>query len=416
MEKLVAVALLVLANGFFVATEFALVSLRRSRIEEMEAAGEAIGKVLKQATHDLDRYIAGTQVGITLASLALGWIGEPALAHLLEPLLGSGPGAHAVAVAIAFAVITFLHVVIGELIPKSLALQRTEATARIVARPMKYILIPFQPLIWVLNGTGNWILRRMGLEPAAEHHLVHSVSELEILVRQSHKAGVLDELEEGILRRAFNFSEKTAVEAMVPRVEMCALDINKPLDELCRAAVDAHHARFPVYEGSLDNIIGVLYLKDLFRAKLEGITDLQPLLRPALFLPMSLHLDKVLVGVRAEQTQMAILIDEFGGTAGLLTMEDIVEEVFGELDPLDEPIRRTKEGALVVDASTGLDELNERLGWELDDDVNDTVGGYVMHHLGRVAKVGDEVPTPHGKLRVEEVEGYRIQLLRVNPA
>jgi CBS domain containing-hemolysin-like protein len=424
---LAAVVLLVFANAFFVATEFALVSIRRSRIEEMARQGLGVARVLRGAVADLDRYIAGTQVGITLASLALGWLGEPALAHLLEPLFSYLPGGlrpaagHALAVTVAFGLITFLHVVLGELVPKSLALQRTEATARFVARPMSWVLVTFQPLIWALNGTGNLILRWLGLRAAGEGALVHSVEELEILVRQSQQAGVLDELERHMLTRAFRFSERTAREVMVSRLDMVAVDIAWSPEEICDRVAASTHTRIPVYEGSVDHIIGILLLQDLFRelrARPENL-EVRRLLREPLVVPASIHLDALLDLFRQHHTQIAILLDEYGGTAGLATLEDVVEEIFGEMqDELEaeQPaIQRGGDGRVLVRGDVRLDELNEALGWRLEDQHSDTLAGYVMDRLGRPATVGDTVETPWGTLRVEDTARLRVTRVAVLP-
>jgi putative hemolysin len=415
--KLIAVIVLVAANGFFVATEFALVGIRRSRVEQLMRDGIKAAHVVDRAVHDLDRYIAGTQVGITLASIALGWLGEPAVAEVIErPLLALGASEHvihATAFAMAYAIITFLHVVFGELIPKSVALQRTESTALRVARPMALAMAVFRPIVWVLNGTGNAILRAMGLEPAAPHHSVHTPEELEILVAQSHAAGVLDDLERRMVQRAFRFSERTAQEVMVPRPDMVALDIAEPTDRLLDVTAQASHTRLPVYEDTIDNVIGILHMQDLFkRLRLSsGPIDIRGLLRSPLLVPESAHLDGLLEQFRLNKTQIAIVVDEHGGTSGLVTLEDVVEEVFGDLyDAVDVPssgIER-RDGRVLVRGDLRLDEVNEHVGWMLDDPDAATIGGFVMKRLGRIARVGDVVTVPDGIIRVEKVMRHRI--------
>jgi CBS domain containing-hemolysin-like protein len=425
LTRLVAIALLVLLNAFFVASEFALVALRRSRIEEMAADGDALAAPLKVATDNLDQYIAGTQVGITLASLGLGWIGEPALAHLLEPALAGFPWkavtAHAIAISIAFGALTFLHVVMGELIPKSIALQRTEPVARLIAVPMRWAVVLLRPFIWVLNGAGNAILRLMGLHAAQEVSMVHSVDELQILFRKSLEAGVLDEFERKMAHRALFFSEKTARDVMRSRVDMAAIDGDRPLDEIYDSAARSNHSRLPVYSGSPDNITGILLAKDIFAHMTRGggLEEFRQLLRTPLFVPESMHLDKVLEEFRRKRTQIAVVIDEYGGTAGIVTLDDIVEEIFGEFEEEKETeipaLSRSREGHAVLRGDLRLDEVEELLGWELSDEHSDTLAGYIMSRLGRPAEEGDIVQTPGGSLRVDYVERLRIRRVTVLP-
>ncbi|XBH05343.1 hemolysin family protein [Singulisphaera sp. Ch08] len=383
--------------------------------------------MVKRVIRDLDRYIAGTQVGITLASLALGWIGEPALAHLIEPLFAWFPVtltvtlSHSVSVAIAFFLITLLHVVLGELVPKSVALQMPEKVAFVIARPMGVIVVILQPLIWSLNGIGNGILRAIGMEPAGEHHGVHSVEELEILVGQSHKAGVLDDLERRILQRTFRFSELTTGQVMIPRADMRALDFLKPVEDLLDEAANAAHTRLPVCEGSLDNIVGVIYIHELFsltrRVETPTLADLRQICHPPFVVPEGVHLDALLDLFRERRTQIAIVVDEYGSTAGLVTFEDVIEEVTGEvqdaLEPGEPPVQTLGDGTVLVRGSLRLDELNGLLGWDLEDDSVDTVAGMIMNRLGRIAKVGDRVELPYGTFRVAKMEKVRIMAVAV---
>ncbi len=423
--RLIGVALLVAANGFFVAAEFSLVSVRRTRIEELVQQGVASARVVQRAIHDLDRYIAGTQVGITLASIGLGWMGKPAVERLLEWPLSALPFAlgtsskEAIAFAIAFTFVTFLHVVFGELIPKSVALQRTEITALWVGRPMALAVTILRPIIWALNGTGNYLLRLMKLEPAAGHHNVHSVDELEILVHQSHQAGVLDEFERDLLQQTFRFSELTASDVMIPRPDMVALDLALPTEQFLDKAAETIHTRMPVYEGTTDHIVGILHLQDLYQALRRTPTalDIRTLLRPPLIVPETVHLDALIEQFRQGQTQIAIVIDEHGDTAGLITLEDVVEEVFGELhDSLEaeQPqIQKHPDGRLLVRGDVRLDELNDHTGWKLEDEDTDTIAGFVMNQLGRTARVGDRVETVHGSIRVENMARHRITQVAV---
>lgn len=411
---------LVFANGFFVATEFALVSIRRTRVEELVAQGNRTAKVVHKAVGQLDRYIAGTQVGITLASLILGWVSEPALADLLTPLLVwlplgvTGIVAHSLSVIISFAIITMLHVVLGELVPKSLALQKPEETAMVVARPMQIAMFLFRPFIWSLNGIGNWLLRQLKLEAASETHGVHSVEELQILVRQSHDAGVLDDMEQQMLQRTFRFGELTSGEVMVPRLDMVAFDVKTPPEELLDKVAKHVHTRIPIYEGSIDNVIGILQLRDVFRYLRQPSEPLnvRKLLRPPLVVPRGIRLDALMEKFRQHHTQIAIVVDEQGGTEGMVTLKDVVEEIVGEVKESTESDRpaiyKLPDGRILVRGDVRLHRLQENTGWVLPDDRADTIGGYVMASLGRTAVVGDTVKTRYGTIRVESMTRMRI--------
>lgn len=427
LASLAAMAGLVVLNGFFVAAEFALVSVRKTRIEELVKQGSRSARRVQDAIQDLDRYIAGTQVGITIASLALGWIGEPALVHLIEPAIAWLPVEMArgvsrgVAVAIGFAAITFLHVVVGELVPKSVALQIPEQVALWVGFPMRLAVALFQPLIWGLNGFGNAILRLLGFQPAGEHHGVHSVDELEILVRQSHAAGVLDDREREMLQRTFRFGELTAGEVMIPRTDMVAINVDVPTEEALRQIGNSVHSRIPIYERSMDQMLGIVLVQELFRKILENRdqVELRSLIRPALFVPDSMTLDQLLEVFRRERAQLAIVIDEYGGTAGLITLEDVVEEVFGDLqDTLEaeQPdIQRQPDGRIVARGDVSLEDLRDETGWDLVDEEVETIAGYVMKRLGRVARLNDQVQTPFGDVQVINMSRVRITFVALVP-
>lgn len=420
---LAAVAILVGANAFFVAAEFALVSIRRSRVEELVAGGSRAARAVLRAQDDLDGYIAGTQVGITLASLGLGWIGEPALARLFTPWMTWLPGvaspvaAHGVAVGVAFAAITVLHVVLGELVPKSLALQRTEATALRVAWAMGWIVRLLRPLIWSLNGAGNVVLRLLGLQGGAAHQAVHSVEELAILAGQSRAAGVIDRQELDLVTRGLRFGDRVAREAMVPRPGVVALDVAEPVPALIRKAAAARHTRLPLYMQTLDQIVGVLNVRRLLPALVEGAppADLRPFLRPPVFVPDVMRLDDVVRRLRQEHAELAVVVDEYGGTAGIITLRDLVEEVFGALDAADDPVRRDPDGVVRIRGDARLDEVNRALGWRLADPDVDTLGGYVLARLGRPARLGDTCEIGGATVRVESMQHLRITRLALHP-
>lgn len=427
--RLASLLALVAANGFFVAAEFALVTIRKTRVDELVSSGNRTAKVVQAAIQDLDRFIAGTQVGITIASIALGWIGEPALAALITALFSEwhievSPGTlHTISIGIAFTIITFLHVILGELVPKSLALQKPEATSLFVARPMTITVALFRPLIWSLNGLGNKLLQVMGLSAASGHESIHSARELELLVRQSHQAGVLDDLERSLLQRTFRFSETTVGEIMVPRSEMAALDLTHPMEELLDIVANTTHTRLPVFHGNVDRIDGLVYVHDIFRLmrrSKQGLRDLRSIIRTPLFVPESLHLDGLIEKFRLNKMQIAIVVDEYGGTAGIITLEDIFESVFGEFPDLNDqtkpPISMRDDGVIVVRGDTRLVDLNETLGWLLEEEGIETIGGYVMARLGRIPKIGDVARADRRQYKVTAMEGKRILEVVISPA
>jgi len=418
----IVIIFLVALNGFFVATEFALVAIRRSKVDELLTQGKYGARYVKFAVQHLDRYIAGTQVGITLASLALGWLGEPIVARAMEPIFAAFPERllspamiHSISFGIAFLLITILHVVLGELVPKSLALQYPERVALVVGAPMAGIVIILNPLIWSLNGIGNFVLRLMRIERVRDQQNVHSIEELEILVTQSHEAGVLDDTESQILERSFRFGELTARDIMVRRVDMVALDLEEPHDVLLAQAAGSVHSRLPLYTGSLDKIKGILHIRDLFRAYHRGDIgkDLSSFSRPILAVPESIHLDDLLDFFRKQRTQVAVVVDEYGGTAGMVTFEDVVEEVTGEIDSefeAEEPsIQKLPDGRVLLRGDVRIDEAEAELGGSLGEDEGvDTIAGLIMKRLGRVAKVDDEVQTPTALLKVTDMARMRI--------
>jgi CBS domain containing-hemolysin-like protein len=434
------VIVLVLLNGFFVASEFSLVAVRKTRIDQLAAEGSSGAKVVQGALKELDRYIAATQVGITVASLLLGGIGERTFHQMFEPLFewvpGGLPGGITVGVlafALAYFVMTALHVVIGELMPKSFALQMTERVALVIAGPMILFARLFAPLIWILNGTGNLLLRALGIHATEGHgSAVHSPEELDLLVSQSHQGGELNDTEAEILHRVVRFSDLTAREVMVPRVEMQALPIEMTLFELRTWVHSRPHSRVPVYTGTRDDVVGVVHLKDLvpYAAKYtnesRGLSDeerekndekkisLMPLVRETLRVPETATVDKLLVDFKRTRQQMAIVIDEFGGTAGLATLGDLLEQVFGEVsDEFDTDAEEIKQqnGRIVMPGRTLIDEVNQRFETGFRQDEADTMAGLVLTALGRPAQVGDEIEINACKIRVEAIDRLRITSL-----
>jgi CBS domain containing-hemolysin-like protein len=424
---LLAVAFFVLLNGFFVAAEFSLVSVRPTRVEQLVTEGNHTAVVVRRAITDPDRFIAATQLGITLSSLSLGWIGEPALAGLLLPLLDFlpanwvGPAVHSIAGSLAFAIITFLHVVVGELAPKSIALQHPERTSLVVARPTEIALLLFRPFIWALNGAGNALLRLAGIRPAGGHERVHSVQELRMLIEACQVEGVLERQEEKMLQAIFSLRALRASQVMVPRTEMICVPADATLSEVADLAGTTGLTKFPAFEGDLDHIVGVVHVRDMVRGPQGEGEDatVRPLIREVPFLPETVPVVGLLGTFRRARQHIVILVDEYGGTAGLVTLEDLLEEIVGEVqdvfDTTGPGIQRMPDGSASVDGLTQIEEVNAVLGLALDDPHYTTIGGLVMGVLDRVPEVGDELALEDQRvrIRVEEMEGLRVARIRL---
>jgi magnesium and cobalt exporter, CNNM family len=418
--RLLGVAVLVLANAFFVAAEFALVSVRRTRVDELIQQGNTGAKAVKRAVEDPDRFIAATQLGITIASLGLGWLGEPALGHLIEPLVAFLPteyiglAAHSVSATIAFLAITFMHVVIGELSPKSVALQNPERTALFVAGPTLWVERIFKPAIWALNGAGNLLLKWIGVEPASGHQLVHSVEELKMLVQASEEGGVIEDEERDMLHAVFDFGLVLARQVMVPRTEMVAISADATVEEFIQLATAHSYTKFPVYEGDLDHILGVVHTQDLVRVQhsQRRTATVRGLMRETLFVPETIRVDDLLRQFRANRQHIAIVLDEYGGTAGMVTLDDLIAEIIGEIgDPFDKSvpeIRRLPDGSALIEGTTPIETVNDQFNLDLKDPNYDTIAGFVLGKLDRIAAVGDEVQADGVRLKVESVDGLRI--------
>ena len=423
---LVAVVVLVLLNGFFVAAEFSLVSVRQTRIVELVEAGNARAETVQEALKNPDRVIAATQLGITLASLGLGWIGEPALSHLLQPIIELFPIelreglSHSLSAGLAFAVITFLHVVVGELAPKSIALQDPERTSLVVAGPTLWSERLFKPFIWALNGTGNALLRLVGVEPASGHELVHSVEELKMLVTASTREGVVAEQESELLHAIFDFGDLLVRQVMIPRTEVIAVEADLPLNEILPLITESTYTKIPVYDDDLDNILGIMHVKDLLRTMQEGgwqSSTVRSLVREPLYVPETLLVSALLRELRNNRQHIAIVLDEFGGTAGLVTLEDILEEIVGEVsDPFDKftpEIEPLEDGSYLIDGLCLMEDVNNTLGLNLHDPAYDTIAGYTLGKLGRIPKVEDKVYGDQVIIQVELMDGMRIDRLKL---
>jgi CBS domain containing-hemolysin-like protein len=414
---LLAIMLLVLGNGFFVAAEFSLVTVRRTRIDQLIAEGSSTARVVRRALSDPDSYIAATQLGITMTSLGLGWIGEPALAKVIEPafaVLGNRIAvatSHSIAFTIAFAVITALHIVLGELAPKTVALQYPERISLIVARPTELFMKVFWPFIRLLNGMGRAVVQAFGMRAPSGHSLVHSEEELKMLVTASQEAGVIEEDEEQMLHRVFGFADLTAGQVMVPRTEMVAIAADASMDGVLQAVARGGHDRYPVYRKDLDNIVGVLHLTDLLLVVASGkAVDVAALARDAYTVPETMPADTLLGEMRARNTPLAIVIDEYGGTAGLVTFAGLMERIVGSLghEGAGGSITVLADGSALVDGLALVTDINEQFGLHIDEDVYNTIGGYVLGRLGRRARLGDRIEVERRTMRVEALDGLRV--------
>ena len=435
-----------LANGFFVATEFALVAVRRTRIQQRVAEGDRRASgVLDLLTH-LDTYIAATQLGITISSLALGWIGEPAVAHLLHDVIDYLPfeigstTTHAISFVIAFSLVTALHIVIGELAPKSLALQRPEETSIAVSTWIHGFFIIFRPVIFALNWIGNQVVKLIGIQPASGHELVQSAEELMLSIDASREAGLVNQTAHDLVGRAFLFTDMQARHVMVPRTEVTALPLDATLRDVIDLASSSSFTRLPVYEGDNDHIVGIIKTKRLLPIFLEQLNlralqnghatadgaapafDIRDYMMEPMLVPETLAATEVLAQLRENHVQMAVVIDEYGGTAGIVTLQDIVTHLVGRIqdeeDAAAEQHGPDTNGVLHLDGLTGLVALKEEYFIDLQSEGYDveTLGGYVFFVLGRPGQVGDEVTSASGhSFIVEEMDGLRVARVSVRP-
>ena len=419
------VLFLVALNAFFVAAEFSLVAVRRSRIDEMADSGDNAAKNVQRALTHLDRYIAGTQLGITIASLALGWVGEPAIAVLIDGILGifgippAPVGVHSgVALAFSFFLLTFLHIVLGELAPKSVALVNPEGVSKLVATPLRLFSQVMAPLIWIFNGAANGMLRLVGISPSSEVHS-HSPDELRLLVMQARAHGTLDESDSAMLAGVFDFHEKKARDVMRPRTDVVALAADATEHEVWKIIREERYSRYPVYRESLDDVIGVFLAKDLWLNESAQPFSLAEFTREPLYVPDSRPAEKVLDDLRRTRAHMAVVLDEYGGTAGIITMEDLIEEVIGDIsDEYDLAARTAIEanGMLELDGTMSLIDVRSDHRVQIPEGDWTTLGGYAFAQLGRLPKMGDRVVVPGGELEVIAMDGRRVAALRVHRA
>lgn len=401
-----------------------MVKVRESRIQQLVMEGNKRAMVAQKLVANLDAYLSACQLGITLASLGLGWIGEPAIAHLIEgPLTSLGVPAiaiHTVAFVIAFAIITFLHIVLGELAPKSIAIQKSEGTVLNISAPLIAFHKVMYPFIWVLNGTANWLLKLLGMSPASEAEAAHTEDEIRILVSQSHRSGLIDQTEKALFENVFDFSNRIARDIMVPRIDIVTVSLEESLEEILAKVEEEQLTRYPVMDGDKDNIIGFLNLKDLFiRYKRAEPFDIHRILRKVTFISESTEISSVLKQMQKNRTQLAIVVDEYGGTAGMITMEDIIEELVGEIqDEFDNeqpPVVYLPDNGYSVEGRLILEEVQDLLGTKIEHEEVDTLSGLIYTLLGKEPNVGDTVQYEGFEFKIEEMEAHRIMRVKIFP-
>jgi len=436
--KLLAVLGLVADNGFFVAAEFSLVGVRRSRVDELVAQGQARAKVLHRAVDNLDANLAATQLGVTISSLGLGWIGEPALAHLIEPALAglgsfAAAGSHAIAAGVAFAIITVFHIVLGELAPKSFALQRPERTALLVVRPLSLFLVLFRPVIFLLNGLGNTAVRLFGLEPGHAEGQLHSTDELKLLIAASKEAGLVQQAQQEVVERAFGMGERRVRAIMTPRHDLYWIDADGTAEAMLRGIRNSRHEQVVVARGTLDKIIGVLRKQDLLDLHLDGKLlpsgggDGSASLLAAVREPLVVHdgatILQVLETFKNRPVQMALIVDEYGALRGVVTQTDLLEALAGEITDADEEldVTRREDGSFLVDATMAVQDAFGQLGIAgvpHDGGEYRTLAGFVLWRLGRIPVTGEhfewEAAGDVRRFEVVDMDGHRVDKVLVS--
>ncbi|MDB5121102.1 MAG: hypothetical protein JWN56_2320 [Sphingobacteriales bacterium] len=414
--QIVATFILVLLNGFFVAAEFAIVKVRASQIEIKAKTGSRVAKIAKHMTQHLDGYLAATQLGITLASLGLGWVGEAVMEHMLRDMLTAFGASEAViasfsgtlAPIIAFSIITILHIVFGELAPKSLAIQRPVNTTMAIALPLHFFYIVCRPFIWLLNGFANVILKLFGINNIAGHEAHHSSEELQYLLDQGKESGALDTNEHELIKNVFDFNERVVKNIMVPRTKISGIELHANHNEVMDFVIKEGYSRIPVYDETIDKIIGIVHAKDILPLLVKKTEwTLKEIIRKPFFIPETKKINDLLSELQLKRIQIAIVLDEFGGTAGMVTLEDIVEELVGEIqDEYDEEkpiVEKVSDTEFIVNASASLYDVNEYLPHDLPEDGDyDTLAGLVSDLFGKIPEVGE----------VHEFNGYNFTILK----
>ena len=411
-----AVLLLVLGNAFFVAAEYALVTAKRSTLAELAARGSLRARIALRIMDSPVRFIGTVQLGITGFSIALGAVGEPLVEHWIdEPFLS-----HSTAFIIAFGLVTYLHVTLGELVPKAIALTKNESTALWVALPIEAVYVASYPVVWFLQESSNRFTSLFGIQPAAAGVVAHTEEDIRMIVAQAGQTGVVEDVEQEMLYKVFDFADTEAHEVMVPRPEVVAISVDLPPEECLAAVIDSPFTRYPAYRGSLDEILGILHVRDLFKALYsQGIenVEIESLLRKPYFVPETKDIAALLAEFRRTSQHMAVVVDEYGSMQGIVTLEDLLEEIVGEIedefDLPDESVERVDDKTIRIDGTFPIDDFNERFKTSIPVDDFHTMGGFVFGALGRAPESGDSVDWDGLKFEVLEVEGSRIDRLSV---
>lgn len=428
--KLFLALFLVLLNGFFVAAEFSIVKVRYSQIQLKAAEGNSMAKQAEHIIKHLDEYLSATQLGITLASLALGWVGESAMHHIIEKIFHyfnfeiAQVSITTISLVLSFLLITVMHIVFGELIPKSIAIRKSEATTMFIAVPLRAFYTIFKPFIWTMNQMSNGVLRLMKIHPASEHE-IHSTEELQLLVKQSADSGEIEEENYEIIKNAFDFTDHSAKQIMVPRQNISSIDIEEPVEEIITKIMDGGYSRLPVYKNSIDNIIGIFYAKEIIReyVKRKGqITheDLEKLMREPFFVVGSKKISDLLKVFQQKKQHLAVVIDEFGGTEGIITLEDILEELVGEIqdeeDDEEKIVDKVGENVYWVQATQPLDEINEHLPklFPLSEDGEyNTLAGYILHELQDIPEENQEFNINDYHVKILKMQNKSVDLVEL---
>lgn len=418
------VFLLILLTAFFVATEFAIVKVRTTRIDYLAEQGNSNAKSVQVILQNLDGYLSACQLGITVTALGLGWLGEPTVMRLLGPLFDeiglNQTVSSLLSFGIAFFTITYLHVVVGELAPKTIAIQRAEAVALLLAKPLILFYKIMYPFIWLLNGSARIFIRVFGFKPDDDHEIAHTEEELRIIVSDSYKSGEINKSEMTYVHNIFEFDERLAKEIMVPRTEMICFFAENSYEENLDIVYEAQFTRYPVADGDKDNIIGLINVKDFFTAKLKDgqAISIRNFVRPIIHVSEATPIRKLLPKMQRDRIHMAIVLDEYGGTAGLITVEDILEEIVGEIrDEFDEheqeEIEQKDKDVLIVSGKIQLEEINERLGINLEDEGVDTIGGWIFARNLEKTKQGSVIEYEGYLFKVLKIEGYQIKTVEI---
>ena len=426
--RLTLVLALVAVNGLFVAAEFAIVTARKARLENLAAQGNRMAALVRRTLDDLGNFLAAAQLGITMASIGLGFVGEPLLADLIEPAFGflpdgsKGAAAHAVAVPIAFALITALHIVLGEQAPKVLALRHPERISMLTAPPTQAFRHAFWPAIWLLNTLSNLVLRPFGLRPVeGGAHSAHTAEEIDLLVTQSAKAGVLETEEARLLSSVFQFGDRRVNEVMIPRTEVVWLEKGTTIRDFYETFAKSPHSRFPVYEDSQDNVVGIVGIKDVLRGISDGqLSEDSPIdlaMRPSMFTPETKLVGTLFFEMQRAGHQMAVVVDEYGGTAGLVTLEMLLEELVGyvsdELRRHEDEFVTVDDRTVQIDAGMSIHDVNDELALELPEGDYETVAGFVLSHLGHIPKEGEQFTYNGLRVAVTRVFGHKVEEVTV---